>query len=177
MPSPSALKTARGPSRNVSGRCKWLLLFEFSPWYHCQWLCFKVPASSFKGSVLTVVSVTLLMVYSLTDRCSSNRSGQSRTHTVNAWRDIQHKDEERIWHNVLILDTLLFPHPVTVNAVLLWCSPFKAWSRSNYSHACFVHCQNYFFPCLNVYLPEPLLSFFFLFISSPYFLTVFWLTQ
>ena len=34
------------------------------------------------------------------------------------------------------------------------CSPFTAWSRSEYSHACFDYCQD-FLPCPNFYLPGP----------------------
>ena len=33
-------------------------------------------------------------------------------------------------------------------------SPFKAWSRSEYSHACFTHCQG-FLPWTNFYPPGP----------------------
>ena len=40
------------------------------------------------------------------------------------------------------------------------CSPFKAWSRSEYSHACFAHCQEFLF-CLNSYLHGPFTFIFF----------------
>ena len=32
-------------------------------------------------------------------------------------------------------------------------SPFTAWSRSEYSHACYTYCQQFFFSCF--YLPGP----------------------
>ena len=48
------------------------------------------------------------------------------------------------------------------------CSPSEAWSRSEYSHACFAQCQE-FNPCPDFYRPSP---FTFTFSkSSPYFLT------
>ena len=47
-------------------------------------------------------------------------------------------------------------------------SPSKAWSRSEYSHACFAHCQ-VFLHCPNFDLPGPFTFFFPLFKSSPYF--------
>ena len=33
-------------------------------------------------------------------------------------------------------------------------SPLKSWSRSEYIHACFTHCQH-FPPCSNLYIPGP----------------------
>ena len=37
------------------------------------------------------------------------------------------------------------------------CFPFKSWSRSEYSHECFAHCQ-IFLPCPNFDLPRLLFS-------------------
>ena len=34
------------------------------------------------------------------------------------------------------------------------CYPFKAWNRSEYSHACSIHCRE-FHPCLHFYLLGP----------------------
>ena len=47
--------------------------------------------------------------------------------------------------------------------------PFKAWSRSEYSHACFAYCQE-LLPCFYFYFPSPF-TFIFMSKSSPYFWT------
>ena len=44
--------------------------------------------------------------------------------------------------------------PSVENSELTKILPCKSWSRSEYSHACFTHCQE-FLPCPNVYLPSP----------------------
>ena len=49
------------------------------------------------------------------------------------------------------------------------CSSIKPWSRSEYSQACFTHCQE-FLPCPNFYLPGPFTIIFSK--SCPYCLTV-----
>ena len=61
-----------------------------------------------------------------------------------------------------------FPRWGTVDAeiksLICWepraekCSPFKACSGSEYSHACFAHCQE-FLPYPNFYLPDPFTFF------------------
>ena len=53
-------------------------------------------------------------------------------------------------------------------------SPFKAWSRSVYSHTCFAHCQG-FLPCL--FLPFRLIQLHFFQNLSRFFLCWLWLTH
>ena len=54
------------------------------------------------------------------------------------------------------------------------CSPFKAWSMSVYSHACYAYCQG-LLPCL--FLPSRSIHLHFSKTSPNYFLCWLWLTQ
>ena len=56
----------------------------------------------------------------------------------------------------------------------LKCSPFKAWSRSIYSHTCYAYCQG-FLPCL--FLPFRSIRLHFFQNLSRFFLCWLWLTQ
>ena len=64
--------------------------------------------------------------------------------------------------------------PSVENPEVTKCFPFKAKGRSEYSQACFTHCQK-FLPFANFYLPCPFTFIFFK--SFPYILAVFWLMQ